>query len=309
MTQTFNSTILRFLSITLVSLTAFSCSDQTTLTPTGPKGARMLPDYIDYNPTGGLSNYKYRSRFVYDNANRLLAISDTMLYQSASGHQTNEWVRFRYTNNVLTTIDIPGIIAFPTDPGPSTYFKDAHFDLTYTNQTLDARLLLDGLEAQKVSFNLDQAGFPVKTNTNLGELIFDGQGNIDYKAIEEKRKQNNSQYNVVVLTQQYDTNKNVFADSKEVQIMAALLAATNRNDPNDAINLPSELLGLGNPLTTNNLLYRKKRQCSPQYGCSDREEPIIDAQTINEAQFPIKRLCSVAAFGQYQYTIQYKLVN
>ncbi|GAB3314588.1 hypothetical protein GCM10027299_02880 [Larkinella ripae] len=260
---------------------------------------RTLPAFIDYHADGSLSHLIYRSQFAYNAANQLESVRDSLLAVSTTNKPTIPWAQFSYLNNRLTTISLS---ALSNDLDSTAYSRDksARFDLAYEGQILQARLVIANQEIKKASFALDQEGFPQKTNVQLGRLILDSRGHLDSEAESRNSKARNPDNFYEVLDQRYDQDQNVFAGSKEYQILAALLATFNRS-----VAAATGLVGLDNALTSNNLQYRTIRHCTGLSGCQTgtlRSE----TQRTNEAGFPLQRVAPVGAMGLFTYTITYK---
>ena len=287
--------------IGLAGLGLFSCKERADIKAAVSQDVPMLPVTVDYRSAEGpLAYLVYRSTFAYDDDNRLLSITDKTLTESANPEPPITWAQFSYSNDVLTRIAIKSLGADLDAYDPEENAKPALFELTYADQTLNARLLLNGREIKKVSFALDQNGFPIKANAGLGWLSFDKKGNIDYITESQKHRVSNPTINMEVVEQQHDQTKNVFTDSREMQILTALLTATNRRIS------PSGLAALGNALETNNLIYLKWRQCTVQYGCTEFADGFSKTLTVNDSGFPTQRLCSAGAMGTFQFDITYK---
>ncbi|MCX6212860.1 hypothetical protein [Spirosoma sp.] len=102
-----------------------------------------------------------------------------------------------------------------------------------------------------------------------------------------------------VLAQQFDQYQTVFAQSKEYQILAALLASFNRS-----VGSSTGLTGL-DVLTRNNLISRTKKYCTTLYGC---QTSTLNSETlqVNEAGFPLRPVAPVGVMGRFTYTITYQ---
>ncbi|GAB3917500.1 hypothetical protein GCM10028804_05750 [Larkinella terrae] len=257
----------------------------------------MLPAFIDYHAEGTLAHLVYRSTFEYNDRNQLLSIKDNL--QSASTTSGTPWVQFTYSDERLTRINLSSI-SNDLDSVGTSQIRPASFVLTYADQTVNAQLFVNNREVKKMSFQLDQEGYPVKRNVTLGQLFLDAQGHLDYVAETKMNKAKNPNHFFEVLDQEYDQNQNVFADSKEYQILAALLATSNRS-----VADVTGLVGLDNALTTNNLRYRTIQQCTALYGCNGGKV-LSETQRVNAANFPTQRSARVGAMGTFYYTITYK---
>jgi len=257
-----------------------------------------LPASIDYHAEGTLAHLVYRSLFTYNAANQLVSVRDSLLAASPGNQPVNQWVRFAYDNNRLSAISID---ALSDDRDSDSYgqAKPGRFELAYTGQTINARLVIGGQTVKTASFAVDQQGYPLKTNVSLGQLFLDSRGNLDAAAESSWNKARNPNNFSEVVNQQYDPHQNVFAQSKEYQILTALLAVFNRGV------FSSGLVGLDNALTTNNLLSRTIKHCTALYGCNTYTL-VSETQQVNERGFPTQRNAPLGAMGNFQYTITYK---
>jgi hypothetical protein len=285
----------------LVCPAIFSCSDLSE--KLSPEYALTLPAFIDYQESeGNLSTLRYRSIFNYDDSDRLLSVRDSLLGPPAGNKPVSPWVTFTYAGNVLTRIGLSAV-TYDADPAhyvAAQYGQPAGFDLQYNGRKLDAVLMMNGRELQRISFALDERGFPVRINTSLGGTFLDAEGNIDYLAESKKRKEVNPQGYYEILDQKFDQQKNVFGESKEFQILAALLASSNRGV------LGSLLPDMNNALTTNNELYRTVRYCDAAKGCAMGYKTTSETLAVNALGFPLQRISPVGVMGKYRYTIRYK---
>ncbi|GAB3992899.1 hypothetical protein GCM10028807_26800 [Spirosoma daeguense] len=255
-----------------------------------------LPITVDYHDYEGmLAHLVYRSTFTYDNQNRLLNISDQLT--DSPGSNSSSWVQFQYTDNRLTSIDLKSISANSDDPIYDEDRKPARFELTYSGQNVAARLFIGGKEVQKSSIMLDEKGLPVKSS--FKKLFFDEKGNIDFIA----KSRAFPLVGTEIIEQRYDANPTVFSQLREMQLLDGLLSSVNR------FATSSGLTGLGSSLSTNNLIYTKRKNCDPKYGCKEIDEPHIQAVTLNGQGFPNQLICSMGALGNYKFTVAYKQVK
>ncbi|GAB3694047.1 hypothetical protein GCM10027592_14570 [Spirosoma flavus] len=256
----------------------------------------ILPTTIDYHDDeGALKHLIYRSTFTYDNQNRLQNITDQLT--DWPGSESSTWVRFTHTDNRVTGIDLKAISVNYDARDYTEENKPARFELTYSDQNVQARLLIGGKEVQKTSLTLDERGLPVKSSFKI--LFFDDKGNIDFIA---KSKLYPS-IGTEIIEQRYDANRAVLSQIREMQLLDGLLASVNRFVPS------SGLSGLGSSLSNNNLTYTKRKNCDPKYGCREIDEPHIQAVTVNEQGFPTQLICSMGALGNYEFTVAYKQVK
>ena len=286
-----------------------ACQPQLTLQPlqapvkvakTDVRRSSVLPAYIDHHAEGGLAHLVHRSTFEYNEKDQLQSIKDGLISPSPTAQLSTAVTtraQFYYTNDRVTKISL-SIISTDYDPVGSHHVRPAIFELTYEGQTVNARLMLDNQEVKKSSFQLDQAGYPLKSNVSYGQLLLDSQGHLDYVAESKRNKTKNPDNFIEVLDQQYDQNQNVFAESKEYQILTALLATFNC----DMLAITG-LEGLDNALTNNNLRYRTVRHHS-LYGYTGTL--VSETQSVNSLGFPTQRSAPIGAMGIFFYTITYK---
>ncbi|GAB3942884.1 hypothetical protein GCM10028805_08200 [Spirosoma harenae] len=255
-----------------------------------------LPTTIDYHDyEGQLQHLIYRSTFTYDNQNRLLDITDQLTDWPGSNSST--WVRFNYTDNRVSSIDVKSISANLDEPNSVEDRKPARFELTYSGQDVLAKLLIEGKEVQQSLLTLDEKGLPVKSS--FKKMFFDDKGNIDFVT----KSKLFPLVGTEIIEQRYDANRAVLSQIREMQLLDGLLSSVNRYVTS------SGLSGLGSSLSTNNLTYTKRKNCDPKYGCKEIDEPHIRAVTVNELSFPTRLVCSMGALGSYEFTVTYKQVS
>ncbi|XWW48169.1 hypothetical protein JYG30_12345 [Fibrella sp. USSR17] len=290
-----------FLVFGSLSVGLLSCNDQSTINSRPVEKTVLLPTTIEWHSEGALAHWVYRSLFAYNSANQLLSVRDSLL--TSGNAPATPWVRFSYTDdNRLSTITLNTELF---DNTLQRYSQSSGFDLTYAGNTLTAQARIGNQAVKQVSISLDQAGYPVNRNVALGRLYLDSQGHLDYLTESKKSQERNPANYVQVLDQQYDQYQNIFSTSKEYQILAALIAASDQS----IYSRP--LYFLDNPLTSNNLAFQKRKSCSVSFGQLDCSEGTIvyENQRVNEFGFPIQRSCPSGPMGTFYYTISYRQVR
>ncbi|GAB3514080.1 hypothetical protein GCM10027341_56610 [Spirosoma knui] len=275
-----------------------SCQTISPVEPDESVKGLTRPAFIDYHADGTLAHLVYRAQFTYNAINQLESVRDSLLAPSAVNRPIVPWVKFSYLNHRLIGVSLRSL-SNDLDSTAYSWDKPARFDLTYEGPTLSARLVIDDQEVKKASFGLDQEGYPLKSNVKLGRLYLNNQGHFDLEAESKDSKSRNPNVFYEVLDQQYDHYQTVFAQSKEYQILAALLASFNRS-----VGSSTGLTGL-DVLTSNNLLSRTKKYCTALYGC---QTSTLKSETlqVNKAGFPLQRVAPVGVMGQFTYTITYQ---
>ncbi|GAB2527622.1 hypothetical protein [Spirosoma aerophilum] len=303
------TSILSYGSLFLGGLLA-ACQPQSTLAPSAqspqvvqtpqpdfkPLAPTLsLPVTIDYHDDGGtLASLVYRSTLTYDGRNRLQSISDERLGSSGS---SSPWVQFTYTDNRLTRIDLTSISVNADAPVADEEKQPARFELAYSGNDVAVRLLIGGKEVQQSSLTIDEQGLPVRNS--LTRLIFDPKGNLDWVA----HSRQNPVKGTEIIEQRYDDQRTVFSQVREMQLLEGILSTVNRRI------YSSGLVGLGSSLTTNNLIYTKRKNCDPAYGCREIDEVMIKKSLVNDQGFLTESINSLGAMGYYQFSIRYKQVN
>ncbi|MEZ0543145.1 hypothetical protein [Fibrella arboris] len=294
---------LRILFVLLTgSLSAglLSCGDESVINSRSLQKPVLLPTSIDWHAEGALAHWVYRSLFAYNSQNQLLSVRDSLL---TSANDPKPWAQFAYTDDRLTTITLNTELF---DNTLQTYSQSSSFSLTYTGNTLTAQARIGNQTVKQVSIQVDEAGYPVNTNVALGRLYLDSQGHLDYLTESKKSEERNPRNYVQILAQQYDQQQNIFSTSKEYQLMAALIAASDQ-----LITYGRALAILDNPLTNNNLVSRKQKSCSVWFERMECSEGLMryESQRVNEFGFPTQRSCPSGPMGTFYYTIRYKRVN
>lgn len=292
---------LLLLLLSSVSVGLLSCNDLSVVNSQPLQKPVLLPTAIEWHAEGGLAHLVYRSLFTYNSANQLLSVRDSLL--TSGNAAATPWIQFSYTDNRLTTItfntELYGTV-------PQTTSQSSSFRMTYAGNTLTAQALIGTQPIKQVSIALDQAGYPVNTNVTLGRLYLDSQGHLDYLTESKKSEERSSINFVQILDQQYDQQQNIFSTSKEFQIMAALIAASDQQ-----FLFGTPLSVLDNPLTNNNLISRTRKSCSTSFDklyCTVYTS-LYESERVNEFGFPTQRSCPSETMGTFYYTISYKRVN
>ncbi|MBO0951787.1 hypothetical protein [Fibrella forsythiae] len=291
--------LLLLLSVSL-GVGLLSCKDQSMINSQPLQKPILLPTSIEWHSDGTLAHWVYRSLFAYNSQNQLLSVRDSLL---TSGDAPKPWAQFSYTANRLTTITLNTELF---DNTLQSYSKASSFSLTYVGNTLTAQAQIGDQPVKQVSIQLNEAGYPVNTNVALGRLYLDNQGHLDYLTESKKNEERNRSQFIQVLDQQYDQHQNIFSTSKEYQLMAALIAASDQ-----LMTLSRPLSILDNPLTNNNLVSRTTKSCTTSFERFTCTTGIITyaTQGVNEFGFPTQRSCPSGPMGTFSFTISYKRVN
>ena len=259
-----------------------------------------IPSTIDYNEQdGSLSHLTYRAEFKYNAANQLISVADYLL--PSAGIQSGTalpWVNFSYQNGRLSHIILRSNEGPFKEYSPDTDRKASRFSFVYKGDSVQTRYVIDGKQKGAYNFKVDSNGFPVRRNVRYGSIFLDAMGNVDFEAENSAAKSQNPMGSWETLEQTFDQNQNIFANSKEFQMLGVLLAVYD-------LNMITSLVPYLGILTLNNELSKKKRYCNSE-GCQPANTIVSETVSFNRNGFPTHRLTQVGALGRYQYRINYK---
>lgn len=289
------------LQVSVVCLSFLACNEplpeeQVEKTRTG-----QVPLSIDYNEVGGsLSNLIYRAKFAYNNSGQLVSVTDSVLTPPATPNgRALPWVNFYYQQGKLSEIVLRSNAIYFDQYNPQTDQNASRFYFEYSGNTVNVRQAVGAKQLRTFDFKTDGNGFPVRNNVVYGSTFLDAAGNIDYVAETNAAKERNPLGAWEVLDRKFDNHKNIFANSKEFQMLGVALAVSEWNMTTSFV----PYLGI---LTTNNELSRTSRYCSTTEGC--RLVSIVESETssVDGKGFPTLRLTQVGIMGRHQYVVTYQ---
>jgi len=288
------------LQISAVCLSLAACNEplpeeQVEKTQTG-----QVPLSIDYNEVGGsLSNLIYRAKFAYNNTGQLVSVADSVLTPTITpNRRALPWVNFYYQEGKLSEIVLRSNTVYSEQYNPATDQNATRFYFQYDGRKVTVRQLVGADEQRRFDFKTDDNGFPVRNNVVYGSTFLDATGNIDCVAETNAAKERNPLGAWEVIDRKFDNNKNIFANSKEFQILGVVLAVSDWNMTTSFI----PYLGI---LTTNNELSRTVRYCNTIEGCRPATTVESETPSVDEKGFPTLRLTQVGVMGRHKYVVSY----